>query len=63
MGKAVPIVQKLFSIEPLNKSKKIASPENVTTERMSSGPSLYYDGFGSYEFQTTFHLIKTLKEI
>ena len=37
--------------------------ENLTTERMSSGPSLYYDGFGSYDFQTNFHLIKPLKEI
>ena len=30
---------------------------------MISGPSLYYNEFGSYDFQTNFHLIKPLKEI
>ena len=30
---------------------------------MTSGPSLYYTEFGSYDCQTNFHLIKPLKEI
>ena len=51
MGKAVDDCSTtFFPIEPLKKSKKIASPENLTTERMSSGPRLYNDGFGSYDF-------------
>ena len=35
---------------PKEIEKKIASSEKLTPKRLSSGPSLYYDGFGSYVF-------------
>ena len=30
---------------------------------MSTGPSLYYDGYGSYDCPKKFFLIKPLKEV
>ena len=43
MGKAVPIVEQLFSNRmPKEIEKKIASPENLTTERMSSTTSVLW---------------------
>ena len=38
-----------FQIKPLKKKKKIASPENLTTKKRSTGPSLYYNKLGSYD--------------
>ena len=32
------------------KNKENASSENLTTKKMNTGPSLYYDEFGSYDF-------------
>ena len=43
-----------YRIKPLKevkKKKKInASLENLITKKMNTGPSLYYDGFVSYDF-------------
>ena len=49
------IYQKIsFQRNPLKqskkKNKKIASRENLITKKMSTGSSLYYDEFGSYDF-------------
>ena len=30
---------------------------------MSTGPSLYYDGYGSYDCPHNFYLIKPLEEV
>ena len=51
-GTVVMIFQKkILSMKPL-KSKKImlASLKNLTTKKISTGPRLYYDGDGSYDF-------------
>ena len=58
----------IFSnITPWGSRKKInewiASLENLTTKKMSSGPSLYYNKSGSYDFQKYIHLTKPLMEI
>ena len=37
-------------MKPLKEVKKNASPENSITKKMSTGSSLYYDGFVSYDF-------------
>ena len=55
----------VLRIKPLKEIKKefiqkIASLENWTTKKISSGPSLCYDGFGRCDFQKNVHLIKTL---
>ena len=68
MGAAVHVVQKLIlQHNPLRKSKKInekiGTLENLRTKKISSGPSLYYDGFGSYDFKKNVHSIKPVKEI
>ena len=42
-----------FPIKPLKEVKKklkTAHRENLTTKKMSIGPSLYYDRYGSYDF-------------
>ena len=31
-------------------NKKIGSLENSSTKKISTGSSLYYDGYGSYDF-------------
>ena len=53
--------------EPLKeiekKYKKIASLENFTNETMSTGPSLYNEGYGSYGCPKNFLTIKPLKEV
>ena len=59
-GTAVIIFQKIsFQRNPLNQSKKknkqIASRENFITKKMSTGSSLYYDGFGSYDSPKNCH--------
>ena len=42
------VVMILRRIPLEKKSKKIASLENFTRKKMSSEPSLYYKGYGSY---------------
>ena len=45
------------------KYKKIVSLENFTRKKMSTGPSLYYEGYGSYGCPKNFLTIKPLKEV
>ena len=54
------ILQKIsFQRNPLQqlkkKHKKIASQKNLITKKMSTGSSLYYDGFGSYDSPKNCH--------
>ena len=37
-------------LKEIEKKEKNASLENLTTKKMNTGPSLYYDEFGSYDF-------------
>ena len=45
------------------KYKKIASLENFTSKKMSTGPSLYYEWYGSYGCPKNFLTIKPFKEV
>ena len=60
-GKVVILSQKIsFQRNPLKRTNKkneyiyIASRENLTTKKMSTGSNLYYDGFSSYDFEKNF---------
>ena len=56
--------KKILLTEPLKSEKIIiASPENLTTKKMSTRPSLYYDGNGSYNFRKKILSMKPLKEV
>ena len=68
LGRAVVVVQKkILPINPLRESKKkykkIASLENFTSKKMSTGPSLYYESYGSYGCPKNFLTIKPHKEV
>ena len=44
-------------------NKKIASLENFSKKNMSSGPIMYYDGYGRYDFPKKFHPTKPIKKV
>ena len=63
VGRAVVVDRKkILRISPLRKSKKKIL-ENFTRKRMSTIPSLYYEGYGSYDCPKNFLAIKPLKEV
>ena len=49
-GTVVMIVQKIPSSKSLKEVKKSGHQENVTSKKMSTKSSVYYDGYGSYDF-------------
>ena len=68
VSRAVVVVKKNSPNTPLKeiekkKYKKIASLENFTRKKLSTGPSLYYEGDGSYDYPKNFLTIKPLKEV
>ena len=58
-GTVVMIVQKLPSRKTPQGNKKKGHQENVTSKKMSTGSTVYYDGYGSYDCAKKFPSNKT----
>ena len=56
-----------FQKNPFRKSKELNKKnvhlENLTTKEMSTGLTVYYDGYGSYDCPKNLPPIKPLKEV
>ena len=50
-------------IQPRKEVKKNSHRENLTMKKMSTGLSVYYDRYGSYDCSKNFLLIKPLKGV
>ena len=62
-GTVVMIVQKIPSSKTPYGSKKNCHQENVTSKKMSTKSSAYYEGYSSYDCPNIFLPIKPLKEV